>query len=453
MNFLRACSAALLLFILSTVFSCDNFSLPDSFKDAAKDTPLAIDPSSASVSRGSMLTFTASGGTPPYTFSMVSGEGFFEQGTGNYWGNTTDPSGGLAVVSVQDSGTPPAESLAEVTITPLYVPVAISPENQVLMVGAESIFSASGGSPPFVFSVASNGGGASIDPVSGAYTARKNAGTDTVTVTDGIGTTASSEVSVYAAPTLIIRPATVSINAESSFIFTVTGGAGGNVYSVQAGAGNFDSPGIYTAPAGSGTATVRVTDKVDTFAEAVIEYVTGGPLVLSPSSVEVPENGSLLFVGAGGASNSYLFELTAGFGVLSTQDPHTALYTASGVGAVAVNEDTRIRLSDGGVSAPVEASVRIVPAAPTNLSATVDPGDKKRITLTWTDNSPGTDVYYVEYKQGISGTYTPGELAATRESHVFDLLPDRWYGFRVRAYKDLVYSDYSNEAYAFTSND
>ncbi len=74
---------------------------------------LSISPTTADVNANRTQTFVASGGTGPYTFSMVSGVGSIGSSSGIY---TAPNSPGTAVIQVTDSAITPATVQATITV-------------------------------------------------------------------------------------------------------------------------------------------------------------------------------------------------------------------------------------------------------------------------------------------------------------------------------------------------
>ncbi len=94
----RAAVAALLLLL----GSCADFDLYSVMQGQIPGGPLKIMPVSVLLSIGDTCTFTASGGSPPYSFSVVlqPGCGSINSGTGLY----TAPAAPISdVIQVQDS--------------------------------------------------------------------------------------------------------------------------------------------------------------------------------------------------------------------------------------------------------------------------------------------------------------------------------------------------------------
>ncbi len=95
------------------LWSCDSFDFYGLLSGTGSHAPtggvLAISPLSATLSVDASCTFTASGGSPPYRFSVVSGTGAIDPGTGVYMAPSA-PS--TDTVAVSDSAGATAEARA-----------------------------------------------------------------------------------------------------------------------------------------------------------------------------------------------------------------------------------------------------------------------------------------------------------------------------------------------------
>lgn len=151
---------------------------------------LVLTPESANVPPRGGLSFSAMGGSAPYGWTLVTnGSGGSVDG-GAYTAGTT--SGVTDTLEVRDAFGATARATISVTAG-----VSVSPPSASLAPGAAQTFTATGGSNTgFTWTLATNGSGASLDAASGEYVAGAQAGTDTVTVTDSLGNTASATVSV-----------------------------------------------------------------------------------------------------------------------------------------------------------------------------------------------------------------------------------------------------------------
>ena len=87
--------AALLLLLAS----CADFSLYGVMKGAIPGGALQISPVAVTLVVGATCTFSASGGTAPYSFAVVSGSGSIDAKSGLY---TAPGTPGSEVIQVQD---------------------------------------------------------------------------------------------------------------------------------------------------------------------------------------------------------------------------------------------------------------------------------------------------------------------------------------------------------------
>jgi hypothetical protein len=168
---------------------------------ARADPALTISPAMAMVSPRGTQTFAASGGSGTgYTWSLMAApSGGVISGAGVY---TAGALGGVTdVVAVVDSDS--NMQTAQVTVGGS---VTITPASAMVVVGASAAFTASGGSPPYTWSLTATGSMTSSASPSvssmGAYTAGGQAGTDTVEATDSLGNFATATVTVGSAPKL-----------------------------------------------------------------------------------------------------------------------------------------------------------------------------------------------------------------------------------------------------------
>jgi hypothetical protein len=278
--------------------------------------PLSINPNSVSLYTSMSYTFDATGGTSPYTYSIVSGTGTLSGAT-----YTAPASPGSAVVQVKDSTS--STSSATITVTSPPPPLSITPATVSLQTNGSITFTASGGVPPYAF-VQTSGGGA----LSGAtYTAPSSAGTAIVQVQDSVLSTASAVISITAATgVLAISPTTVQLGAGGTIIFSATGGTSPYVYSMVSGTGTL-SGATYTAPASApATATVRVTDSVAATSDASVTIVAP-PLSISPGVAYVVINGGTSFSASGG-TGGYVFSMVSGGGSVTAAGVYSASSTA-----------------------------------------------------------------------------------------------------------------------------
>ena len=90
---------ALALVALAALGGCNNSAFFTTLGNKIEVPQLLISPTTATVPANGSTTFSASGGVPPYTYSITSGPGTINAGTGLY---TAPASPGVAVIQVKD---------------------------------------------------------------------------------------------------------------------------------------------------------------------------------------------------------------------------------------------------------------------------------------------------------------------------------------------------------------
>ncbi|WP_321990855.1 hypothetical protein [Marispirochaeta aestuarii] len=270
MRFPRLSFLYILPVILAVVFlviSCQESFTLEELVDGPDGKALSISPTSAVLQIGDNLPVDTSGGIPPYSYGLVSGDGSF---TGNIFSAPASP--GLTVIRVRDqAGT---SVYGEFTINNPGLVLGISPASQTVYTGDDINFSPVGGTGPFSFEVTTNESFSPSAPASGvssySYTAGPSDGsnvvTDIITVTDSLGDSAAATISVQAKP-LSISPEIITVYVNQSIIFSAVGGDGAFSFAFMVPAHNQSggslADNVYTAGPTPGTDTVTLTDGYD----------------------------------------------------------------------------------------------------------------------------------------------------------------------------------------------
>ena len=133
---------------------------------------------------GDAVTFTPGGGSGSYSFSVVSG-------TGSLVGATyTTAAAETSTIRLRDTIT-----LGTVNATVnSYYPVTVTPATVTVQTNGNYPFTASGGLPPYTFSVFSGTG--TINASTGLFTAPASPESDTVKVVDSLGNAGTATVTV-----------------------------------------------------------------------------------------------------------------------------------------------------------------------------------------------------------------------------------------------------------------
>ncbi len=303
------------------------------------DAAVAFAPGPTTIDGGQTLTLSGTGGQSPYTYSVVSGPGTVNASTGVF---TAPGTPGSTVVQVSDAN----GGTNQITINN-YATLGISPATATLDAGMSKTFVASGGNPPYTFSLVSGTGTVTAD---GAYSTPGAAGTADVRVTDAIGQHADAIVTIDSA--LGFAPGPTAVDGGLTLTLSGTGGQGPYTYSVVSGPGTVNaSTGVFTAPSTAGSTVVQVTDtNGGTFQITINNYATLG---ITPPSITVTAGaGQTMQFGGTGGSGSYAYTLVSGPGMLSP----TGLYTAANTSGTAT---VQVKDSTGATAAATVRSLRI----------------------------------------------------------------------------------------------
>lgn len=354
---------------------------------------LVVSPSIQSMPINATQQFSATGRdfagvtvTMSPTWSVVAGggaissTGMFSAGTtpGTYTSTVQAKSGRLtstATVIVT------VGALASIAITPSPTTLAVGGTQQFTAVGRDAAGNAVAITPEW----AVTGGGGTIAPSTGLFTAGTTSGTfaNTVRVTSG-ALSATATVTVTAGPVanIIITPHPVSMTTGAMQQFTATAqDAAGNfvavtpVWSVTNGGGSIASTtGVFVAGNTTGTFANTVRGTVGGVSGTATVTVTAGALTsitVSPNPDTTNAGGTRQFTAVGRDANGNVvliaptWSVTNGGGSIGSS---TGLFTAGNIGGTFVNT---IRATSGGVSGT--ATETVIPLATVVATITVSP--------------------------------------------------------------------------------
>jgi uncharacterized protein (TIGR03437 family) len=186
--------------------------------------------SNATVLTPNSQTLAATGGTPPYTWTLAGGSlppGLALASTGTISGTPSMVASYTFSVKVTDSAG--LSAVQTLSLTVVAQPVTITtpsplPSGMVTVQYPQQVLTASGGNPPYTFSVPANSlpAGLTLTPggaISGTPTAAGNS-TFTLTATDSTGNTGSASIS------LPVRPFSADLlTSAGSLSFALAAGA------------------------------------------------------------------------------------------------------------------------------------------------------------------------------------------------------------------------------------
>ena len=488
--------------------SCGNFSLYDELGLERLNSTLSLTPASATVGINTSITFAATGGTPPYVYSLTSGSGSIDKDSGVYNAPAAPGTDLIAVTDFNDV----LRNISVLIVDPTFNPLSLVPAAVTLSTNNVFFFVSIGGIPPYTYSVIAGGG--SIDAGTGKFNAPGTTGVSTIQVKDASSATDTSAVTVLEG--LVIIPQTVSVPANNNVAFSASGGTAPYTYTMESGAGSITAAGFYTAPGGIGIEDkVKVADNAGNSRIATISITSPQPLNINPSSFIILISDNFTFSASGGSS-PYTYSKISGNGSITADGDYSApgipgvdvirvtdslglltadafvtivnigpltiapvditveqdtsyTFSASGgtpqytysviAGTGVVNSSTgeytaptalgmeTIRVTDAALNTS-DATVHVAPAAPTNLVVDGTFPGPQDIQLTWTDNATGEDGYSIEQKLSGGVFVEIGTVGSNVTSYIDGLLaPNPPYSYRIRAYQlpGPVYSGYSND--------
>jgi hypothetical protein len=278
--------------------------------DGGQPTPptLALSTASLTVGAGGKETAVATGGQPPYTYSITSGGGSIDSATGVF----AAPSGnGTIVIEVTDS----RGASARVTLTVSVL--TLNPPSTTADSGGLVGFTPSGGAPPYTYNVVSGGG--SVTP-SGQFTAPTGPTTSVVGVTDSTGANVQANVTVNLP--LVVPNNDVAIGIGSTYKIDASGGQGPFTYKVLSGGGTVDSDGNYSASKTAGSVVVQITDSLGSVSQITLNV--GNTIAVTPASATLTASSgqTVQFTGGNGVA-PYTYTLASGSGSIDSQGVYT----------------------------------------------------------------------------------------------------------------------------------
>jgi len=276
------------------------------------------------------VTFSVAGGAGSgYTYVVTTNaSGGSVDATGVY---TAGPVGGVSdVVTVTDAlgNTATASVALSAALTTPASTATVTPSGTFTL-------TVTGGAPPYVFALTTNGSGGHVDPMTGVYVAGTNGdATDVITVTDQNGATAAVVVTV--GPAVAVLPAAPATTPQGTVHFGATGGSGtGYHYALTTNAshGTIDpATGVYVAGAmGAVSDVVTVTDSLGN--TAMVSVSVGGGLTLNLPSTTVSPRETATITATAGSGAGYHFTLSINASG-ATLDATTGVYTAGPLGSV-----------------------------------------------------------------------------------------------------------------------
>ncbi|MGE0588408.1 MAG: gliding motility-associated C-terminal domain-containing protein [Cyclobacteriaceae bacterium] len=298
------------------------------------------------------VTFTAGGGTPGYSFTVDSNTTGGTPVTNATTVVVNNAGVGSVVVTVRDANLCSTQHTINVTQPPVLI---LTPTADVSLdcngdTDGTGTFTASGGTAPYIFTVAANTTGAT--ETFGATTfdfSNAGVGLVTVTVTDANLCTAQATINVNQPPLLVLSTTgdillSCNGNTNGAGTFTASGGTGAYTFTVDSNTtGGTETPAATTfdlTNAGVGSITVTVRDVNMCTAQATINVTEPPVLTLSGADVSTSCNGAsdaTVTFTAGGGTPGYSFTVDSNTtGGTPVTNATTVVVNNAGVGSVVV---------------------------------------------------------------------------------------------------------------------
>ena len=190
-------------------------------------------------------------------------------------------------------------------------PLTVEPVTATVAASQLLVLRGSGGTGNYLWTIAENASGSTVDPNAGVYVAgtpRAAMGptVDVVRLEDR-GCRGEAVANVTVLDAAMIAPSRIELRPSSSVTFAASGGSGSYSFAIVGTAlGTIDATsGQYTAPSSVGRDVVQLTDTMlGSTADAIVEITTDAGLVLATTEWVIPV-GSTLDLPVSGASGVY----------------------------------------------------------------------------------------------------------------------------------------------------
>ncbi|HEX4457108.1 MAG TPA: hypothetical protein VIA18_04015, partial [Polyangia bacterium] len=272
-------------------------------------------------------------------------------------------------------------------------------------------FTVSGGSNAgLTWTLAPGGSGGTLDNL-GNYKAGTTPNvTDTITVSDNLGNSATATVKVGAA--LALAPLTPTVAPRATQQFTATGGSNGSYtweVTVTTSGSTVSGGGLYTAgttPGGQDTVCVN-----DSFGNQACTIVTiGAGVTVAPPTANAAPKGAVAFSATGGSGTGFTFSISGNNsgGSITTKGACTAGATENVTDTITATDSLG---NTGTATVQVGAGVTIKPkkatVSPGGLVAFSATGGSGSISFAVTTNSSGASI------NATTGAYVAGPTGST----------------------------------------
>jgi alpha-tubulin suppressor-like RCC1 family protein len=219
--------------------------------------PLTLSPGSGTINTLDTLQFTAEGGTPPYTFEVMSGGGSID-GAGLY---TAPALPNNVTIRVTDDAT-----ITRTATIFVQTNLLLNNTGAFIQANGNITFAAAGGTPPYTYTQYVGSG--AIDAATGVYTAGANPETIIIQAEDVAGNQAEVMAFVVTGPNIVGDR--FNVLRDESIQYSSTSGTAPFTFSHVSGNGSITPAGLFTAGSDMGDDVIRVEDDNGHFFERTI---------------------------------------------------------------------------------------------------------------------------------------------------------------------------------------
>ena len=328
-------------------------------------TPLTLSPSTFLMELGGYSEFVAAGGYGNYVFSIEAGLGEIIPSTSGTLLRyaASNSQAGLVTIKVTSTSSSGTQLVARSAVQ-VFAPLTLTPSSVQMNYGETRSFSTTGISSPVTYSIVGAPNGASINSLTGIFTAPPSgtgALTFTLKVLESDGLKRSKTAQILVAPPLSLNKTNIVLKQSAVETLTISGGVApysatlnpptaGTVTVTQ----NSISLTTKASITAAETATLTVRDSAPQ--TATVNLALKPPIVINPSSIALLQGMDYTFTSTGG-DGTQVYSLRGSYGSAQLNTQTGVLRTPT---ALTTALNFQVRVTDG-LGQFSESAVRVDP--------------------------------------------------------------------------------------------